>query len=301
MGCVRVVERLGKFHSVLPPGIHFVLWPVDEVRQIHWRYTVEEHAAAGVQYRDVDEVTTDIRTASRTFDLVPTQAFTLDPLQVSVNILMTFRIVDPKRAVYAVQDLMNSLERFVQSAVRETTALMTYKQLSTEHAKVRHGVKSAIEAVQEKWGVKIDELRLQGVVPSKEVLKQAEESTRQQMEFQRRRMREEDERASRTMEQNLKLELKTQEAEHELDVKKMQLEGRRRTDEVELEARRNTAEVEAGRIKALMVSGMTLDYFAAEQWSRALTNLPANLATLIVPSIGSQGASTANVKVTKIV
>ncbi len=286
-GYVRLVERFGVFHRVLKPGIHIIWWPVEMTRYVYWQYTQEKHTSGGTQLCDVVEYTPDIPTQSRTFDLAPTKTCTKDMLDVTVNVVLTFRILEVAHAVYNVQDLMQSLEGFVQTAIRETAASLSLTELVSDKGGLRTSILETLKDMETDWGVKVGEIRIQSVAPSVRVLRQTEELVQQKMEFEQKKLRERVERESRSATQRLDLELEMEQAKHDCELEMIQLRARREKDKAE-----------SGRIAALLKGGMPTEYFLAEQWGVALRNMPAKLKTLIMPSPMAAGAG--NVNLTKM-
>ena len=113
----RVIERLGRFHSVLSPGLNFIIPFVDRPKTIYTR-KVERLATGHYMARTVATTVIDLR--EQVYDFPSQQVITRDNVSTGINALLYFQITDPKKAVYEIDNLPNAIEKLTQTSVSYT-------------------------------------------------------------------------------------------------------------------------------------------------------------------------------------
>jgi len=90
-----IVERLGVFHKVLKPGMHFLLPFADNLKHLEWRW--ENKVIKGnMFYMD-----------KRQMDIKPISCFTKDNLSITLDTTLFYLITKPEIAVYKTDDVLN--------------------------------------------------------------------------------------------------------------------------------------------------------------------------------------------------
>ena len=94
----KVIERLGKYHATLDPGINIIIPFVDSAKEIvamrHGRYVY----------------TSNIDLREQVYDFAKQNVITKDNVQTEINALLYFQIVDPFKSVYEINNLPNAIE-----------------------------------------------------------------------------------------------------------------------------------------------------------------------------------------------
>ena len=122
----RVIERLGRFHSVLSPGLNFIIPFVDKPKSI---YTRKVETVGGRHFvRTVATSVIDLR--EQVYDFPSQQVITRDNVTTEINALLYFQITDPKKAVYEIDNLPNAIEKLTQTSLRNVTGKLN----STRHS-----------------------------------------------------------------------------------------------------------------------------------------------------------------------
>ena len=100
----RVIERLGRFHSVLPAGLN-IIWPfIDKPKVVYTRRV--ENIGHGRSYVRVS-TTSVIDLREQVYDFPSQQVITKDNVTTEINALIYFQIVDPRKSVYEIDNLPN--------------------------------------------------------------------------------------------------------------------------------------------------------------------------------------------------
>ena len=112
---VVIIERLGKFNRVLESGFNFIVPVIDAPRAIDWKVVQKDFS--GVTYSTIQKKTKiDLR--ETVYDFPRQNVITKDNVTISINALLYFQIVDPKSAVYEIQNLPEAIEKLTQTNLR---------------------------------------------------------------------------------------------------------------------------------------------------------------------------------------
>lgn len=140
-----VVERLGKFHAVLAPGLNIVAPFVDRVAYRHM----------------LKEVPLD----------VPSQiCITRDNTQLQVDGVLYFQITDPKLASYGSSDYLSAITQLAQTTLRSAIGKMELDKTFEERGDINRAVVAALDEAAASWGVKVLRYEIKDLVPPKEIL-----------------------------------------------------------------------------------------------------------------------------------
>lgn len=110
----KVIERLGRFHSVLKPGLNIIFPFIDRPKMIYRR---EEVGAGEHKYAKMT-TTSSIDLREQVYDFPSQQVITRDNVTTEINALLYFQIVDPKKSVYQIDNLPNAIEKLTQTSLR---------------------------------------------------------------------------------------------------------------------------------------------------------------------------------------
>lgn len=140
-----VVERLGRFHVVLNPGLNFVIPFVDRVAYKH----------------SLKEVPLD----------TPKQVcITKDNTQLSVDGVLFFQVTDPQRASYGTSNYVIAITQLAQTTLRSVVGRMELDRTFEERDAINHSVVSAIDEAALNWGVKVLRYEIKDLTPPSVIL-----------------------------------------------------------------------------------------------------------------------------------
>ena len=112
---VVVIERLGKFDRILESGFNFIIPILEAPRAIDWKTT--KRGFDGSSYAYIEKKTRiDLREA--VYDFPRQNVITKDNVSISINALLYFQIMNPKSAVYEIQNLPEAIEKLTQTNLR---------------------------------------------------------------------------------------------------------------------------------------------------------------------------------------
>ncbi len=140
-----VVERLGRFHGVLQPGLNVVVPFIDRVAYKHI----------------LKEVPLD----------VPSQiCITRDNTQLQVDGILYFQVTDPQRASYGTSDYVLAITQLAQTTLRSVIGKMELDKTFEERDDINRAVVAALDDAASSWGVKVLRYEIKDLTPPKEIL-----------------------------------------------------------------------------------------------------------------------------------
>ena len=235
-----VVERLGKFNRQLESGIN-IIWPIiDKPRAVKWRYVTEYNGNKYVRF--IDRPRIDIR--ETVYDFPRQNVITKDNVNLEINALLYFQIMDPVKAVYEIENLPDAIEKLTQTTLRNVIGELELDETLTSRDTINTKLRLILDEATNKWGVKVNRVELQDINPPVEI--------RQTMEKQ---MRAERERRATILEAEGHKKATILEAEGMRDAEINQAQGRKQAQilraEAEAESKIKVAEAEAKSIRLI--------------------------------------------------
>ncbi|MCB9908973.1 MAG: SPFH/Band 7/PHB domain protein [Planctomycetes bacterium] len=274
---VMLIERFGRYHRTLQPGIN-IIWPlIDKSRGIDWREIIE--TARGeqiVQY--IQRPTVDLR--EQVLDFPRQKVITKDNVMIEVNGLLYYQITDSKRAVYEIVNLPSALEKLAQTTLRNIIGDLDLDSTLSSRDDINGRMRRVLDDASDKWGVKVNRVELQDIAPP--------ESVREAMEKQ---MTAERSRRAVILESEGVKESKVLRAQGERDAEIARAEGVRQSAilqaEGEAQSRLSVAEGEAQAL-ALISAALKDSNMDGAQYRVIATYLQ----TLAAIGAGQEGSKT---------
>lgn len=162
----RVVERLGRFHSVLSPGLNFIIPFIDRPKMIYTR-RIETNVAGRTVVRM--NATTIIDLREQVYDFPSQQVITRDNVTTEINALIYFQITDPKKAVYEIDNLPNAIEKLTQTSLRNVIGELELDETLSSRDTINSRLQNILDDATNKWGVKVNRVELQDITPPETV------------------------------------------------------------------------------------------------------------------------------------
>jgi regulator of protease activity HflC (stomatin/prohibitin superfamily) len=140
-----VVERLGRFHATLEPGLRFTIPFVDRISAKH----------------DLREVPLD----------VPSQVcITKDNTQLQVDGILYYQVTDPKLATYGSSNYIAAITQLSQTTLRSVIGKLELDKTFEERDMINHAVVNSLDEAAMNWGVKVLRYEIKDLTPPKEIL-----------------------------------------------------------------------------------------------------------------------------------
>jgi regulator of protease activity HflC (stomatin/prohibitin superfamily) len=135
-----VVERLGRFHRVLDPGLALVVPFVDRVRPL-----------------------LDLREQVVSFP--PQPVITEDNLVLGIDTVIYFQVTDPKAASYEIANYIQGIEQLVVTTLRNVCGGMTLEDTLTSRDKINAELRTVLDDATGKWGIRVNRVEIKSVDP----------------------------------------------------------------------------------------------------------------------------------------
>ena len=158
----RIIERLGKYYATLKPGINIIILFIDRAKII---MTLNRG-------RYVYSSTIDLR--EQVYDFDKQNVITKDNIQMQINALLYFQIVDPFKAVYEINNLPNAIEKLTQTTLRNIIGELELDQTLTSRDTINTKLRAVLDDATNKWGIKVNRVELQDITPPVSVLQAME-------------------------------------------------------------------------------------------------------------------------------
>jgi len=132
-----VIFRLGRLVGVKGPGLILLIPIVDRMVRISLRVI--------------------------TMDVPPQDVITKDNVSVSVNAVVYFRVMDPSKAVVAVQDYLYATSQIAQTTLRSVLGDSQLDQLLSEREQINKQLQQIIDEQTDPWGIKVSMVEMKHV------------------------------------------------------------------------------------------------------------------------------------------
>ena len=152
-----VVERLGKYNETLGAGLH-ILWPFFDT--IRYKHSLKEIA----------------------LDVPEQVCITKDNVQVAVDGVLYFKILNPERASYGISDYSWAIQQLAQTNLRSEIGKIDLDRTFEERTNINSAVVSEVDKASESWGVKVLRYEIKNITPPKDVLAAMEKQMRAERE-----------------------------------------------------------------------------------------------------------------------
>lgn len=141
-----VVERMGKFHKILEPGIAMLIPFLDKITYVQ---SLKENAIE-----------------------IPSQnAITSDNVSLELDGILYVKVHDPYKASYGVEDFKFAISQLAQTTMRSEIGSMTLDSVLKERLQLNNNINSIInDAAKEHWGVQCLRYEIKDIHPPQNVL-----------------------------------------------------------------------------------------------------------------------------------
>lgn len=140
-GSKYVVQRLGKYHKTLLPGLNII-----------------------VPY--IDTVAHKVTTKDIVMDIPSQEVITRDNAVLIVNAIAYINIVSPEKAVYGVENYILAIQNLVQTSLRSIVGEMTLDEALSSREMIKAKVKASITDDVAEWGITVKSVEVQDINPS---------------------------------------------------------------------------------------------------------------------------------------
>ncbi len=138
-----VILRLGKFKAVVDPGLNFVVPFIDSL------------------------ITVDVR--ERVINVEPQKVITKDNVSVTVDAVIYYKVVDPVKAEFEVEDFDTAATTLAQTNLRNVVGDKTLDETLTARDVINASLRDVLDEATHGWGVKVTRVEVQKIDPPQEI------------------------------------------------------------------------------------------------------------------------------------
>ncbi|MES2094976.1 MAG: SPFH domain-containing protein [Actinomycetota bacterium] len=135
-----VVERLGKYHKTLLPGLNILVPFIDRVRPL-----------------------IDMREQVVSFP--PQPVITEDNLVVSIDTVVYFQVTDARAATYEIANYLGAVEQLTTTTLRNVVGSLNLEEALTSRDNINGQLRIVLDEATGKWGVRVGRVELKAIDP----------------------------------------------------------------------------------------------------------------------------------------
>ena len=153
-----VVERLGRYHKTLNPGLNLLVPYIDHLRPL-----------------------IDLR--EQVVSFAPQPVITEDNLVVSIDTVIYFQVTDARAATYEIANYLAAVEQLTTTTLRNVVGGMNLEEVLTSRDNINSQLRVVLDEATGKWGIRVGRVELKSIDPPASI----QDSMEQQMRAERNR------------------------------------------------------------------------------------------------------------------
>jgi len=141
---VCIVERLGKFHKVATAGLTIIIPFFDNIRSV-------------------------VSLKQQTMDVPPQGVITSDNVTITIDTVVFYKITDPAKAVYEIQNLKKGIEYLAITTIRDIVGKMELDATFSSRDRINDQLRSILDEATDAWGCKVDRVEIKDITPPADI------------------------------------------------------------------------------------------------------------------------------------
>jgi regulator of protease activity HflC (stomatin/prohibitin superfamily) len=134
-----LVESWGAYSKTVDPGLQFIVPVMQRMFRVNMREQV--------------------------IDVPPQEIITEDNVVVNVDAVVYYQIMDPRRAMYEIEDFELAIVKLAQTTLRNVVGEMTLDTCLTSREKINTDLRQVLDEATDKWGTKVNRIEVQRIDP----------------------------------------------------------------------------------------------------------------------------------------
>jgi regulator of protease activity HflC (stomatin/prohibitin superfamily) len=140
----RNVERLGRYHRTLNPGLNLVIPYIDRVHPV-----------------------IDLREQVVSFK--PQPVITEDNLVVEIDTVLYFQVTDPRAAFYEIANFLQAVEQLTVTTLRNVVGSMDLEKTLTSRDTINSQLRGVLDEATGKWGLRVNRVEIKAIDPPQSI------------------------------------------------------------------------------------------------------------------------------------
>jgi len=138
-----IIERWNAYEKTVDPGLRFVIPFVQRMFRVNMREQV--------------------------IDVPPQEIITEDNVVVTIDAVIYYQVIDPRKALYEVEDFELAIVKLAQTTLRNIVGEMSLDVCLTSREKINVELRSVLDQATDKWGTKVNRIELQRIDPPPDI------------------------------------------------------------------------------------------------------------------------------------
>ena len=138
-----LVERFNAYEKTVDPGLRIITPFVERIHRVNMREQV--------------------------IDVPPQEIITEDNVVVTIDAVIYYQVIDPKRALYEIEDFELAIVKLAQTTLRNIVGEMSLDIALTSREKINVDLRSVLDQATDKWGTKVNRIELQRIDPPQDI------------------------------------------------------------------------------------------------------------------------------------
>lgn len=148
-----IVERLGKYHRTLGPGLNIIIPGIDRLRPL-----------------------VDLR--EKVVSFPPQPVITEDNLVVNIDTVIYFQVTNAKSATYEIENYIQGIEQLVVTTLRNSVGGLDLEKALTSRDHINAALREVLDEATGKWGVRVNRVEIKAIEPPPSVQESMEKQMR---------------------------------------------------------------------------------------------------------------------------
>lgn len=163
---VMVVERWGRFNRLARSGFNILIPIMERAKTIDVRY-FESDVSGIKKITSGSTARIDLREQVLNFPSQP--VITKDNVTIDIDAVLYYRVADPQKATYSIQNLPFALETLTRTTLRNIVGEMELDQTLASRDLINKKMREVIEEASIGWGVDVTRVELQSIDPPRDI------------------------------------------------------------------------------------------------------------------------------------
>ncbi|HEY4898979.1 MAG TPA: SPFH domain-containing protein [Candidatus Nanopelagicaceae bacterium] len=148
-----IVERLGKYHKTLEPGLNLIFPGIDRLRPL-------------------------VNLREKVVSFPPQPVITEDNLVVNIDTVIYFQVTNPKSATYEIENYIQGIEQLVVTTLRNSVGGLDLEKALTSRDHINAILRGVLDEATSKWGVRVNRVEIKAIEPPSSVQESMEKQMR---------------------------------------------------------------------------------------------------------------------------
>jgi len=138
-----IVERWNAYERTVDPGLRYIIPFVHRMYRVNMREQV--------------------------IDVPPQEIITEDNVVVTIDAVVYYQIMDPKKALYEIEDFELAIVKLAQTTLRNIVGEMSLDTCLTSREKINTELRKVLDEATDKWGTKVNRIEVQRIDPPSDI------------------------------------------------------------------------------------------------------------------------------------